>query len=89
MTEYAKIGGTEIMKLKPGDWVAWRQERWEAIGASTKWMEAQLAEHSVRCHQVVFVRLGGARISVEKNRLYKPAVVVRIDVMHETGNYDS
>ena len=89
MEEYTKLRGTEIMRLKPGDWVAWRKERWKPIGPSTKWVEAQLTEHPIRCYHVVFVRFAGARISVEKNRLYKPPPVVGIDVMHEVFDYDA
>jgi hypothetical protein len=89
MTDYTKLTGKEINKLQPGDWVAWRAERGKPIGPNTKWLEAQLMESPVRCHQVVFVRLGGARISVEKNRLFKPPPIVEVDRMHEVWNYDS
>jgi hypothetical protein len=89
MTEYKKLTGTEINKLHPGDAVAWRKERWKPIGPNTQWLEAQLTEHPIRCYHVVSVRFGGTQISIEKNRLYKPPVVVGIDVMHEVWNYDS
>ena len=89
MEEYTKLTGKEINKLKPGDWVAWREERWEPIGPNAKWAEAQLTDHPIRCHQVVFVRFGGIRISIEKNRLYKPPPVVGIDAIDEVLDYDS
>ena len=77
------------MKLKPGDWVAWLKERWKPIGHSTKWVEAQLTESPIRCYHVVFVQLDGLRTPIEKNRLYKPPVIVAIEVMHEVFNYDA
>ncbi len=40
MKEYTKLTGKEINKLKPGDWVAWRKERWEPIGRDTEWAES-------------------------------------------------
>ena len=89
MTEYTKLTGKEINKLKPGDLVAWREQRWKPIGPNTKWVEAQLAESPIRCYHVIFVQLDGLRTPIEKNRLYKPPVVVEIDVMHEVWNYDS
>ena len=89
MKEYTKLTGKEINKLKPGDWVAWRKERWEPIGRDTEWAEAQLTDHPIRCYQVVFARFGGIRISIEKNRLYKPPPVVGIDAIHEVLDYDS
>ena len=84
MTEYTKLSGNDVMKLKPGDWIAWRAERGKPIGPNTKWLEAQVDEHPTRCHQVVLVRLEGTQIPIEKNRLYKPPAVVGVDTMHET-----
>jgi hypothetical protein len=46
MEEYTKLTGKEINKLKPGDWVAWRKERWKPIGRDTEWAEARLTEPS-------------------------------------------
>ena len=89
MEEYTKLTGKEINKLKPGDWVAWRKERWKPIGRDTEWAEAQLTDRPIRCHQVVFVRFGGIRISIEKNRLYKPPPVIEVHAMHEVWDYDS
>jgi len=89
MEEYTKLTGKEINKLKPGDWVAWREERWKPIGRDTEWAEAQLTDRPIRCHQVVFVRFGGIRIFIEKNRLYRPPPVVGIDAIHEVLDYDS
>ena len=89
MTEYKKLTGTEINKLHPGDWVAWRKERWKPIRWDTKWEEAQLVEPPIRCNQMVFVRFRGIRISVEKNRLYQPEPVAGVDTMHEVWDYDS
>jgi hypothetical protein len=89
MEEYTKLTGKEINKLKPGDWVAWRKERWKPICWDTKWVEAQLTNYPIRCHQVVFVRFRGIRTPIEKNRLYKPPPVVGIDAIHEVLDYDS
>jgi len=61
MEEYTKLTGKEINKLKPGDWVAWRKERWKPIGRDTEWAEAQLTDRPIRCCQVVFVRFRGIR----------------------------
>jgi hypothetical protein len=89
MEECTKLTGKEINKLKPGDWVAWRKERWKPIGPNAKWAEAQLTDHPIRCYQVVLVRFGGIRISIEKNRLHKPPAVVGIETIHEVWDYDS
>ena len=89
MMQYRKLTGTEIMQLKPGDWVAWRTERGKPIGPSTKWVEAQLADSPVRCYQVVSVLLESSRTQIEKDRLYRPPAVVGIDIIHEVWDYDS
>jgi hypothetical protein len=89
MTEYTRLTRRDIKNLKPGDWVAWREERWGPIAPNAKWAEAQLTDHPIRCYQVVFVRFGGIRTAIEKNRLHKPPAVVGIDAIHEVLDYDS
>ena len=89
MTEYTRLTRRDIKNLKPGDWVAWRKERWGPICPNAKWAEAQLTDHPIRSYQVVFVRFGGIRTPIEKNRLHKPPAVVGIDIIHEVWDYDS
>ena len=89
MTEYTRLNRKDMKTLKPDDWVAWAGDRWNPIGPNTKWVEAQLTDNPIRCYNVVFVRIEGIRTPIEKNRLYKPAPVVEMDVMHEVWGYDS
>jgi hypothetical protein len=89
MTEYTRLTRRDIKNLKPGDWVAWRKERWKPIGRDTEWAEPQLTDRPIRCYQVVFVRFGGIRTPIEKNRLHKPPTVVGIDIIQEVWDYDS